>query len=97
MNTIKDILSFRKDSLALQKGGFKWFDNSNIPKEILAFERIHENEELLILLNFSEKSLKIDTLKSHSLIFGKKVTIQTNENNNSFVFDSLGFGIFKIN
>ena len=97
LNTIKDILSFRKDSLTLQRGTFKWFANSNLPKEILAFERIHENEKLLILLNFSDKSCKIDTLNNHSIIFGEKVTLQTNENNNSFVFDSLGFGIFKIN
>jgi oligo-1,6-glucosidase/alpha-glucosidase len=96
LNTIKAILSFRKNSLTLQSGAFNWFNNPNMPDEVLAFERTDEKEQLLILMNFSERSLNIKTLNDYSIVFGEKVVEQIIGNSKTFVFGGLGFGIFKI-
>lgn len=97
LNLIKSILSIRKMHLPLQIGQFSWFDITNLPKEILAFERKHGNEKLIIFINFSKNTKTINCPIGYSLIFAEKISLKTNENTNEIVLEGLGFGILKNN
>lgn len=97
LNLIKSILSIRKMHLSLQIGQFSWFEITNLPEEILAFERKHGNEKLIIFINFSKNTKTINCPIGYSLIFTEKISLKTKENTNEIVLEGLGFGILKNN
>lgn len=53
LNLYKNILSLRATSDALQRGSYTAIDTGN--KMILGFQRSHQDEHLIVLLNFSDK------------------------------------------
>lgn len=57
LHYVKKLNEFRRAHLVLGRGDIKFFDTSN---NILAYERKYDNERLIVILNLSEKEIKLN-------------------------------------
>ena len=60
LNTYRDLLLIRKKHEVLQKGSIFLIDPHILPKNVLAFTRVFENEKWIVFLNFSKKKRDCD-------------------------------------
>jgi alpha-glucosidase len=63
----KKLLHLRRQHEALSQGAFDW-DETNSSKQLMAFYRIHGDEKLWIVHNFSKKSQVLETPKNAFLL-----------------------------
>ena len=59
LNVYKNLLSIRSTSNALKKGTIEIIDKNELPKNVLAYTRKYNKEELMVLINFSSNKKKI--------------------------------------
>ena len=52
LNFYKQLLALRRESTALTRGEFKLL--TNMPRDVLGYLRIADNEQMLVLLNFGD-------------------------------------------
>lgn len=72
LNFVKKIIAVRKSEPALQHGDF--IPLMEIPLHILAYQRSHQNDKIIIILNFSSRTLPFDLPEGKwvSLVNGEK-------------------------
>jgi alpha-glucosidase len=56
LNLYKDLIALRKNHPALERG--EWVPVIEAKDDIIAYRRVHENEDLLVVLNFSNAARK---------------------------------------
>lgn len=85
MNAVKAILKVRNENEALQYGSLKMLDKKVLPKNVLGYTREYNGKEVLVLLNYSNKTKHIVADKAYKSILynvssankvgGKTITI----------------------
>jgi alpha-glucosidase len=61
----KTLIQLRKKEKALRRGGLKLIIKEN--SHVIAYERIYENEKILVLLNFSDKERRMEGVSNLSM------------------------------
>lgn len=69
LNTYIELLGFRKNNAAFNKGSITILDKKEFPKKVLAYTRENEGKEYLVLLNYSKKQKTIELDKDFSLSY----------------------------
>jgi glycosidase len=78
LNLYKKLILLRKEHIALQDGIFKFIEIGDNNRACIAYQRLHQDQNLSIYLNFSKKEIFIDFYKDEvsllfSTIFDKKI------------------------
>lgn len=69
ISKVKALLHLRKNNLALSSGSLELVAPDALPKNVLGYKRKIENDELLVLLNFSKKEVIINDQKNSKVLF----------------------------
>ena len=78
LNLYKKLILLRKENIALQEGIFKFIEIGDNSRGCIAYQRLHQDQNLSIYLNLSKKERYVDLVKDKvsllfSTIFGKKI------------------------
>lgn len=60
LNTLRELLKIRKQYSALHGGSLELVSRSEVPGPILMYNRKSDNEEVAVVLNFSNNEFQID-------------------------------------
>jgi len=69
LNTYRALLRLRRDNLTLQTGNLELIHEAGMDESILAYKRSTKDQTLLILLNFGEKTVRLDPTDHQKVIF----------------------------
>ena len=80
LNVYKSLLSIRSKSKALKKGTIEILDEKDFKKNVLAYTRKYNNDELLILINFSSRKKQIKIKSNFNNLVYKTNNLNTINN-----------------
>ncbi len=74
LQQVKTLISIRKESAALRRGGFRWVE---IDEQLLSFERFLDGERILVLISLAEEDLTVSLpagyCSSRDMLSGKDI------------------------
>ena len=69
LKVVQEVLQIRKDMPAINSGTLELIKKGELPSHILAYKRKLENEEVLVLINFSSTKQKYSLKENWKTIF----------------------------
>ena len=70
LNCYKRLIEVRRENISLQEGLFRVIDLGKLNKKCVAYKRIHEKQEILVYLNFTNKDILFENpIQKPDLIF----------------------------